>query len=86
MMASGTPLINVETTTSNTEQNVNDKVETSELFHWEDYSVLATMLIISCAIGVFYGYCGEKQTSGDDFLLGGSSMGTLPTALSLGAR
>lgn len=58
----------------------------NELFHWEDYSVLASMLIISCGIGVFYGYFGEKPTSGDDFLLGGSSMGTFPTALSLAAR
>lgn len=57
-----------------------------ELFHWEDYSVLATMLLVSCAIGVFYGYFGEKQTTGDDFLLGGSSMGTFPMALSLAAR
>lgn len=57
-----------------------------ELFHWEDYSVLAAMLIISCGIGIFYGYFGEKQTTGDDFLLGGSSMGTFPMALSLAAR
>lgn len=57
-----------------------------ELFHWEDYSVLAAMLIISCGIGVFYGYFGEKQMTGDDFLLGGSSMGTFPMALSLAAR
>ncbi|CAH0701817.1 unnamed protein product [Spodoptera exigua] len=55
------------------------------LFHWEDYSVLAAMLLISCLIGVFYGYFGEKQTTGDDFLLGGSSMGTFPMALSLAA-
>ncbi|CAG4981070.1 unnamed protein product [Parnassius apollo] len=61
------------------------EIPTSELFHWEDYSVLATMLVVSCAIGVFYGYFGEKQTTGDDFLLGGSSMGTFPMALSLAA-
>ncbi|XP_072944315.1 sodium-coupled monocarboxylate transporter 1 isoform X2 [Epargyreus clarus] len=61
------------------------QIKTTELFLWQDYSVLATMLIVSCAIGVFYGYFGEKQTTGDDFLLGGSSMGTLPMALSLGA-
>ncbi|CAH2073981.1 unnamed protein product, partial [Iphiclides podalirius] len=62
-----------------------NETPTNELFHWEDYSVLATMLAVSCGIGVFYGYCGEKQTTGDDFLLGGSSMGTFPMALSLGA-
>lgn len=58
----------------------------NEFFHWEDYSVLAFMLIVSCGIGVFYGFFGEKQTTGDDFLLGGSSMGTCPMALSLAAR
>lgn len=57
-----------------------------ELFHWQDYLVLATMLLVSCAIGVFYGYFGEAQTTSDDFLLGGSSMGTFPMALSLAAR
>lgn len=57
-----------------------------QLFHWEDYCVLATMLVVSCAIGVFYGYFGEKQTTSDDFLLGGSAMGTFPMALSLAAR
>ncbi|XP_037974048.2 sodium-coupled monocarboxylate transporter 1 isoform X1 [Plutella xylostella] len=56
-----------------------------ELFHWQDYLVLATMLLVSCAIGVFYGYFGEAQTTSDDFLLGGSSMGTFPMALSLAA-
>lgn len=58
----------------------------SASFGWEDYSVLAVMLIVSCGIGVFYGYFGEKPTSGDDFLLGGSSMGTFPMSLSLAAR
>ncbi|KAL0893887.1 hypothetical protein ABMA27_013990 [Loxostege sticticalis] len=57
----------------------------SASFGWEDYSVLAVMLIVSCGIGVFYGYFGEKPTSGDDFLLGGSSMGTFPMSLSLAA-
>lgn len=66
-------------------ENVTD-LDLEELFHWEDYSVLAVMLLVSCGIGVFYGYFGEKQTTGDDFLLGGSSMGTFPMALSLAAR
>ncbi|XP_061712290.1 sodium-coupled monocarboxylate transporter 1-like [Cydia pomonella] len=65
--------------------SVQNETVISQLFHWEDYSVLATMLVVSCAIGVFYGYFGEKQTTSDDFLLGGSSMGTFPMALSLAA-
>lgn len=71
---------------TNETYSVKNESQINELFHWEDYSVLATMLIVSCAIGVFYGYFAEQQTTGDDFLLGGSSMGTLPMALSLAAR
>ncbi|CAH1113734.1 unnamed protein product [Psylliodes chrysocephalus] len=53
-------------------------------FSWADYLVLATMLIISCGIGVFYG-CFNKSQNSDDFLLGGSTMGTFPMAMSLAA-
>lgn len=74
------------TSKSNVSSEYKNEIEPSDLFGWEDYSVLATMLILSCAIGAFYGYFGEKQTTGDDFLLGGSSMGTFPMALSLAAR
>nr|CAH7751225.1 unnamed protein product [Callosobruchus chinensis] len=55
------------------------------IFSWEDYAVLAAMLIISCGIGVFYGFCGPKHENSEDFLLGGSSMGTFPMAMSLAA-
>ncbi|XP_049867360.1 sodium-coupled monocarboxylate transporter 1 [Pectinophora gossypiella] len=87
-LVSASPSLRRHTTTRSNnvtisiEKNVTDP---NELFHWEDYSVLATMLIVSCAIGVFYGYFAEQQTTGDDFLLGGSSMGTFPMALSLAA-
>lgn len=55
------------------------------LFHWEDYTVLAAMIGISCIIGIYYGYFGENQITGDDFLLAGSTMATFPMALSLTA-
>lgn len=48
--------------------------------------MLATMLIISCGIGIFYGFFGAKHENSDDFLLGGSKMGTFPMAMSLAAR
>lgn len=51
-----------------------------------DYSVVAVMLLISCAIGTFYGFFGKKQKTSTDFLLGGSNMGTFPMSLSLAAR
>lgn len=57
----------------------------SNAFTWEDYLVLGSMLLISCGIGVFYGFFAEKHKNHHDFLLGGSSMGTFPMAMSLAA-
>lgn len=54
-------------------------------FSWADYTVLAMMLVISSLIGTFYGFFAKKQDTSKDFLLGGSSMGTFPTAMSLAA-
>ncbi|KAK5645805.1 hypothetical protein RI129_004269 [Pyrocoelia pectoralis] len=54
-------------------------------FGWQDYLVLVAMLVISCGIGVFYGFFGSKQKTSSDFLLGGGSMGTFPMAMSLAA-
>lgn len=55
-------------------------------FGWEDYSVLSAMLIISVGIGMFYGFFSGGHKSSEDFLLGGSTMGTFPMAMSLAAR
>ncbi|XP_011171991.1 sodium-coupled monocarboxylate transporter 1 [Solenopsis invicta] len=54
-------------------------------FSWADYTVLGTMLLVSCLIGTFYGFFAKKQETSQDFLLGGSNMGTFPTAMSLAA-
>ncbi|XP_076236269.1 sodium-coupled monocarboxylate transporter 1 isoform X2 [Calliopsis andreniformis] len=54
-------------------------------FSWADYMVLAAMLIISCMIGTFYGCFAKEQETSQDFLLGGSNMGTVPMAMSLAA-
>lgn len=43
------------------------------------------MLLVSCLIGTFYGFFAKKQETSQDFLLGGSSMGTFPMAMSLAA-
>ena len=75
------------TTQYTTEQPFcNDNTRLIGVFSWIDYLVLGSMLIVSCGIGFFYGFCGSKQVTGDDFLLGGSEMKTLPMALSLAAR
>lgn len=55
------------------------------LFSWVDYAVLAVMLAVSCLIGTFYSCFAKKQETSEDFLLGGSNMGTFPMAMSLAA-
>lgn len=54
-------------------------------FSWADYAVLGSMLLVSCLIGTFYGFFAKKQETSEDFLLGGSTMGTFPMAMSLAA-
>ncbi|KAK0088091.1 hypothetical protein PV325_013187 [Microctonus aethiopoides] len=63
-------------------------VENPSLIHffsWVDYVVLGIMLLVSCLIGTFYVCFAKKQETSQDFLLGGSSMGTFPMAMSLAA-
>ncbi|XP_054016500.1 sodium-coupled monocarboxylate transporter 2 [Hylaeus anthracinus] len=54
-------------------------------FSWVDYVILAGMLLISSLIGTFYGFFSKKQETSEDFLLGGSNIGTFPMAMSLAA-
>jgi sodium-coupled monocarboxylate transporter 8/12 len=66
--------------------NGTDICGNNNTFLWPDYFILVVMLIISASIGLFYGYFGPKQKTASDFLLGGSSMGTFPMAMSLASR
>ncbi|XP_018569267.1 sodium-coupled monocarboxylate transporter 1-like isoform X2 [Anoplophora glabripennis] len=74
---------------SNTEESICEnaqlKTRNRNAFSWVDYIVLATMLVVSCGIGIFYGFFGPKHENSEDFLLGGSTMGTFPMAMSLAA-
>ncbi|GAB1867004.1 Putative sodium-dependent multivitamin transporter [Camponotus japonicus] len=70
---------------SNEEKCQEDHPTLLHYFSWADYTVLATMLLVSCLIGTFYGFFAKKQETSQDFLLGGSTMGTFPTAMSLAA-
>ncbi|CAL4090032.1 unnamed protein product [Meganyctiphanes norvegica] len=52
------------------------------LFTWVDYLVFVIMLLMSAAIGIFFGCFGKKQDA-SEFLMAGKSMGTFPVAMSL---
>lgn len=60
--------------------------ESLNYFGWPDYLVFASMLIISLAIGIYYGCTGSKQSTTAEFFVGGRSMGVFPVAMSLAAR
>uniref|UniRef100_A0A8B9LLN6 Solute carrier family 5 member 8 n=1 Tax=Astyanax mexicanus TaxID=7994 RepID=A0A8B9LLN6_ASTMX len=50
-----------------------------------DYVVFTLMLVISAAVGLYYGFAKGGQHSSRDFLVGGRSMTAVPVALSLTA-
>lgn len=52
-------------------------------FHWIDHSVLALVLLLSAAVGAFFGF---RVRSVADYLTGSRKMRTLPIAISLIAR
>ncbi|CAH1784471.1 unnamed protein product [Owenia fusiformis] len=49
-------------------------------FHWADYLVFATILVLSAIVGVVV---GRKQEDADEFMLAKKSMGLLPVVLSI---
>ncbi|KAB7501272.1 Sodium-coupled monocarboxylate transporter 1 [Armadillidium nasatum] len=52
-------------------------------FTYIDYGVFALMLLLSAAIGIFYGCFGNKMNDTKEFLMAGKSMTTFPVAMSL---
>lgn len=52
-------------------------------FHPVDYVIFALMLLISAAIGVYYGCTGGKQKTTKEFLMANRSMHYVPVSLSL---
>jgi len=56
-------------------------------FQWPDYVVCGLMLLVSAAIGIFFGVqARRKKATTDDILMGGRKMHTFPMAMSLLAR
>ncbi|XP_064613869.1 sodium-dependent multivitamin transporter-like [Liolophura sinensis] len=52
-------------------------------FHPVDYVIFALMLLISAAIGVYYGCTGGKQKTTKEFLMANRAMHYVPVSLSL---
>lgn len=56
------------------------------LFSFIDYSVFAALLIISLAIGLYFGFFSKDEQTTEEYLQGGHKMQPLPIAISLVAR
>nr|XP_022915692.1 sodium-coupled monocarboxylate transporter 2-like [Onthophagus taurus] len=52
------------------------------LFSWIDYVLFLSMVILSTLIGIYYGFF-QKQSTANDYLLGGKQMTIWPVAMSL---
>ncbi|XP_038208184.1 sodium-coupled monocarboxylate transporter 1-like isoform X1 [Zerene cesonia] len=65
-----------------TQDNVADMVFKMQKFSWVDYIVFIFMLAISAFVGVYWGFF-KKQTTQNDYLLGGRNMKVLPVSMSL---
>ncbi|CAH0405503.1 unnamed protein product [Chilo suppressalis] len=61
---------------------VNDMVLHMQRFSWVDYVVFMLMLAISAVVGVYWGFM-KKQTTQNDYLLGGRNMKVVPVSMSL---
>lgn len=66
-------------------RDVNEMVLQMQKFSWVDYVVFVFMLAISAVVGVYWGFM-KKQTTQNDYLLGGRNMKVVPVAMSLVAR
>lgn len=53
------------------------------VFDWKEYSSFFLMLLLSTAIGIYFGCVKGGQNSVAEYLLGSRSMGTIPIAISL---
>ena len=57
------------------------KEELIQNFGWEEYLILALMLLVSLLIGIYFAWKGNENNA--EYLLGGRRMGVLPVSMSL---
>lgn len=70
---------------SELDSDVTDMIYQMQKFSWIDYVVFVLMLAISAFVGVYWGFF-KKQTTQNDYLLGGRNMKVVPVSMSLVAR
>ena len=55
----------------------------ADSFHWADYLVFAMSLVLTLAIGIYFGFRDRKDSSTENFLMGGRTLAYVPVAFSL---
>lgn len=71
--------------TEETNVDASSMMRLMQKFNWVDYIVFVCMLAISAVVGVYWGFF-KKQSTQQDYLLGGRNMQVVPVAMSLVAR
>lgn len=68
--------------------NVSDFLNAESLsrFSLIDYSVFGTLLLMSLAIGLYFGFFSGDEDTTEEYLMGGHKMKTIPIAISMVAR
>ena len=56
--------------------------ETS-MFHWADYVTFSLSLVVSIAVGIYYGMFNKREANVEEFFLGGRDLAVVPVAISL---
>lgn len=66
--------------------NLQMDISNSINFASTDYFVFFILLLLSMAIGIYFGYFDGKEGTTEEYLLGGRNMQVIPIAISLIAR
>ncbi|KAK9722150.1 Sodium:solute symporter family [Popillia japonica] len=64
------------------ENSINSLENKLLTFSWLDYGLFSFMLLLSAFVGVYFGFV-KKQSTADDYLLGGKEMAVTPIAMSM---
>lgn len=67
------------------ENSINSLENKLLTFSWLDYGLFSFMLLLSAFVGVYFGFV-KKQSTADDYLLGGKEMAVTPIAMSMVSR
>lgn len=64
--------------------DTNERSDNILHFSYIDYAIFIILLILSSAIGIYYGFLSKtKQNNANEYLLGGKKMALFPISVSL---